>query len=97
MTFFICVAQFAEELTNGIGVRPNLRCVKKGCTQLRHGDVTILRDDFGKEVSMRIQFAPAFWAALPSSFRPARPPDCKSPSRSCGRRELQAQCCRTPA
>ena len=92
MTFFICVAQLVEKLTDSIGVRPNLRCVKQGCTQLRHRDVTILRDDFGKEVSMWVQLALAFRPALRSSFRSARPPDRKRPSRSRGWREFQAQC-----
>ena len=90
MTFFICVAQFAKELANGVGVRLNARRGKQGCTQLGHRDVAILRDDFGKEVSMWVQFAPAFWSALRRSFRPSRPPDGKRPSRSRRGRELQA-------
>jgi hypothetical protein len=90
VTFFICVAQFAKELANGVGVRPNVRRVKKGCTQLGHCDVAILRDDFGKEVSMRVQFAPAFWSALRRGFRPASPPYRKRPSRSRRGRELQS-------
>jgi len=80
--FFICVAKLAEKLANSVGVRPNVRRVKKGCTQLGHRDVAILRDDFGKEVPMRVQFAPAFWSALRRGFRPARPPYRKPPSRA---------------
>lgn len=95
--FFICVAKLTEKLANSVGVRPNVRRVKKGGTQLGHCDVAILRDDFGKEVSMRVQFAPAFWLALRRGFRPARPPDRKRPSRSCRWRKLQPQCRRTTA
>lgn len=69
--FFICVAQFAKELANGVGVRLNARRGKQGCTQLGHRDVAILRDDFGKEVSMWVQFAPAF--GRPCSAASARP------------------------
>jgi hypothetical protein len=48
-SFLICVAQLAKELADGVGMRPNVACVKQGCTRLGHGDVTILRDDVGKE------------------------------------------------
>jgi hypothetical protein len=82
VTFFIRVAQLAKDLADGVGVRPNARCVKQGCTQLRHRDVTILLDDFVKEAQMRVQLALAFRPALRSSLRPACPPDRKCPSRS---------------
>ena len=94
---FICVAKLAEKLANSVGVRPNVRRVKKSGTQLGHCDVAILRDDFGKEVSMRVQFAPAFWSALRRGFRLARPLYRKRPSHSRLGRKLQAQCRRTTA
>ena len=95
--FFIRVAQLAKELTDGVGVRPNALCVKQGCTQLGHRDVTILLDDLGKEAQMRVQLALAFRPTLRSSLRPAPPPDRKRPSRLRGWRELQAQCRRPTA
>jgi hypothetical protein len=91
------VAEFAKELADGVGVRPNARCVKQGCAQLGHRDVTILRDDFGEEGPMRVQLALAFRPTLRSSLRPTCPPDRKRPSRSRGGRQLQAQCRRATA
>src|SRR6056297_2014499 len=90
--FFIRVAQLAKELADGVGVRLNPRCVKQGCTQLGHRDVSVLRDDFGKEAQMQVQLALAFRPTLPSCLSPTRASDRKRPTRSRGRRELQARC-----
>jgi hypothetical protein len=78
-------------------VRTNVRRAKNGSTLPGHRDITILRDDFGEKVSIGVQLAPAFRSALRRSFSPSRAPDRKNPSRSCGRREFQAQCRRAPA
>lgn len=90
--FFKSVAQLAKKLADGVGMCPSARCVKQGCPQLRHRDLTILLDVFDKESQMRVQLTLAFRRALRSSLCPACSTDRKRPSRSCGGREHQAQC-----
>lgn len=55
MTFFICIAQLAQELSDSIGMRSHSRCIKQDSTQFGHRDIAILSYNLGKQSAMGIQ------------------------------------------
>ena len=88
---------YASDTAAYKAIAPKLGCVMQGRCQLRHRDVTVLRDDFREEATMRIELSLAPGPTLTCRAGLSGVTDRKPPTRPGGRRKLQAQRRRAPA
>ena len=96
MSFFVAIAELAQEPPDGIRMGPHTSSIEESGGQLRHGDVAILPNDLGKQGAVRIQCAFALWPPLRCGASHTRPPDREPPKRTRRRRYLQLQRRRAP-
>ncbi|UOA33593.1 hypothetical protein DSM110093_03422 (plasmid) [Sulfitobacter sp. DSM 110093] len=79
MTFFICIAQLAQELSDSIGMRSHSGCIKQDSTQFGHRDIAILSYNLGKQNAMGIQRTFTSRSPLWRGVRATFPSDSKRP------------------